>query len=64
LVFQTVPPKQNCIAATALGAKILEFHVVFDRQMFIDSKASLTILKVKELVCSVKNISSAPSIIL
>jgi N,N'-diacetyllegionaminate synthase len=46
-----------CLAATALGAEILEFHVVFDKQMFgPDSKASLTIEEVKSLVQNVKMI--------
>lgn len=52
--------KEVCIAATALGASILEFHVVFDRELFgPDSKASLTIVETKELVESVQNIAKA-----
>jgi N,N'-diacetyllegionaminate synthase len=52
----------TCIAATTLGASILEFHVVFDRQLFgPDAKASLTIQETKELVLSVKNIAAALS---
>lgn len=51
---------ETCIAATALGAEILEFHVVFDRQMFgPDSKSSLTISETKELVLAVRNIKRA-----
>ncbi|MBF4507131.1 N-acetylneuraminate synthase family protein [Flavobacterium sp. JLP] len=51
---------ETCIAATALGANILEFHVVFDRQIFgPDSKSSLTILEAKALVTSVRNIANA-----
>ncbi len=51
---------ETCIAATALGASILEFHVVFDRQMFgPDSKSSLTISETKELVTAVRNIKMA-----
>jgi N-acetylneuraminate synthase len=51
---------ETCIAATALGAEILEFHVIFDRQMFgPDSKASLTIAETKQLVNAVKNIATA-----
>lgn len=51
---------ETCIAATALGASILEFHVVFDRQLFgPDAKASLTIQETKELVIAVKNIAAA-----
>lgn len=53
---------ETCIAATALGASILEFHVVFDRQMFgPDSKSSLTISETKDLVISVRNIAAALS---
>jgi len=52
----------TCIAATALGASILEFHVVFDRQLFgPDSKSSLTIPETKELVLAVRNIAAALS---
>ncbi|MBG6062966.1 N-acetylneuraminate synthase [Flavobacterium sp. CG_9.1] len=51
---------ETCIAATALGASILEFHVVFDRQLFgPDAKASLTIQETKDLVVSVRNIATA-----
>ena len=33
-----------CLAATALGANLIEFHTVFDKKMFgPDSKSSLTI---------------------
>ena len=53
---------ETCIAATALGASILEFHVVFDRQLFgPDVKASLTIQETKDLVLAVKNIATALS---
>jgi len=39
------------LAAVSLGAEILEFHVVFDKKMFgPDSKSSLTIDEVKQLV--------------
>lgn len=49
-----------CIAATALGAEILEFHVVFDKRMFgPDAKASLTIDQTKQLVQGVRQVSSA-----
>jgi len=52
----------TCIAATALGASILEFHVVFDRQLFgPDSTSSLTISETKDLVVSVRNIATALS---
>lgn len=53
---------ETCIAATALGATILEFHVVFDRQLFgPDSKSSLTISETKELVLGVRTIATALS---
>lgn len=53
---------ETCIAATALGASILEFHVVFDRQLFgPDAKASLTIQETKDLVLAVKNVATAIS---
>lgn len=46
-----------CLAATTLGAEILEFHVVFDKRMFgPDSVASLTIDEVSRLVDGVKMI--------
>lgn len=52
----------TCIAATVLGASILEFHVVFDRQLFgPDSTSSLTISETKDLVVSVRNIATALS---
>jgi N,N'-diacetyllegionaminate synthase len=51
---------ETCIAAIALGASILEFHVVFDRQLFgPDSMASLTISETKDLVVAVRNIATA-----
>ena len=53
---------ETCIAATVLGASILEFHVVFDRQLFgPDSKSSLTISETKDLVIGVRNIATALS---
>jgi N,N'-diacetyllegionaminate synthase len=51
---------ETCIAATALGAEILEFHVVFDRQMFgPDAKSSLTISETRDLVIAIRNIKKA-----
>ncbi|MEP6617179.1 MAG: N-acetylneuraminate synthase family protein [Ginsengibacter sp.] len=48
-----------CIAAAALGAEILEFHAVYDKEMFgPDARASLTISQVKQLVVGVKEIST------
>lgn len=49
-----------CLAAAALGAEILEFHAVFDRRMFgPDSKASLTIDEIRDLVKGVRNIEKS-----
>ena len=51
---------ETCIAATALGAEILEFHAVFSREMFgPDAKSSLGIEEIKQLVSAVKNIQTA-----
>ncbi|MDT0645326.1 N-acetylneuraminate synthase family protein [Zunongwangia sp. F260] len=51
---------ETCIAATALGAEILEFHAVFNRKMFgPDATSSLEIAEIKQLVSAVKNISLA-----
>ncbi len=51
---------ETCIAATALGACILEFHVVFDRQLFgPDAKSSLTIQETKDLVVAIRTIAKA-----
>jgi len=51
---------EACIAATALGAEILEFHVVFDKEMFgPDAKASLTMQETTALVKGVRNIEMA-----
>lgn len=50
------------IAATTLGAEILEFHAVFDRRQFgPDSKSSLEIDEIVTLVEGVSYISSAIS---
>ena len=49
-----------CLAATSLGAKILEFHVTFDKFMFgPDSSSSLTIDQVKNLVIGVNQIKES-----
>ena len=51
---------EACIAATALGAEILEFHVVFNKEMFgPDAKASLTMEETSKLVKAVTNIKTA-----
>ncbi len=51
---------ESCIAATAFGAQILEFHVVFDKEMFgPDAKSSLTFKEATQLVKAVRNIQIA-----
>jgi len=51
------------LAAAAVGADILEFHVVFDKKMFgPDSMASITIDEVNKLTEGVKQINSSISI--
>ncbi len=48
------------LAAVAMGASILEFHVVFNKEMFgPDAKASLTIEETKELVNGVRSIEAS-----
>ena len=48
------------IAAVALGAEILEFHVIFDRRIFgPDATSSLTVDEVSELVSSVRFVEEA-----
>lgn len=49
-----------CLAAVALGAKVLEFHAVFDRRMFgPDSTSSLEIDEIKQLVEGVRSIEAS-----
>jgi len=51
---------EACIAAVALGAEILEFHVVFDKASFgPDAIASLTMEETTQLVKAVRNIETA-----
>ncbi|WP_159023056.1 N-acetylneuraminate synthase family protein [Formosa sp. L2A11] len=51
---------EACIAAVALGAEFLEFHVVFDKEMFgPDAKASLTLNETSQLVKATNNVSIA-----
>ncbi|WP_081211275.1 N-acetylneuraminate synthase family protein [Salegentibacter sediminis] len=51
---------ETCIAATALGAEILEFHAVFDRRSFgPDATSSLEIDEIKSLVQAVRNIETS-----
>ncbi|WP_196886367.1 N-acetylneuraminate synthase family protein [Aureivirga sp. CE67] len=48
------------IAACAIGAEILEFHVVFHREMFgPDAKSSLTMEETKQMVDAIRNIEIA-----
>jgi len=52
----------SSLAATALGAKVVEFHVCFDKNMFgPDTKSSLTIKQVKKLVQGIKAIRKSLS---
>ena len=49
-----------CIAATALGAEILEFHAAFDKKMFgPDAKASLNLNEIKQVVHSVRTLEKS-----
>lgn len=49
-----------CLAAVALSASIIEFHVVFDKRMFgPDSKSSLTIDEAKKMVRGINEINNA-----
>ena len=51
---------ETCIAATALGAEILEFHVILDKKSVgPDAKSSLTIAETTKLVKAVRNIEIA-----
>ncbi len=51
---------EACIAATALGAELLEFHVVFHKEIFgPDAKSSLTIEETTSLVKAVRTINEA-----
>ncbi len=48
-----------CLAATALGAELLEFHAVFDKKMFgPDAKSSLNIEQISTLVKAVNEITT------
>lgn len=50
----------TCIAATALGAEIIEFHAVFDRNSSgPDASSSLELEEIKTLVTSVRKIETA-----
>jgi len=48
-----------CLAATTLGASLLEFHAVFDKGIFgPDAKSSLTIKEIKKMVEGVVQIKN------
>jgi N,N'-diacetyllegionaminate synthase len=48
------------LSAVSLGAEIIEFHVVFDKGMFgPDSKSSLTIKEIKQLVEGIRFIETS-----
>jgi N-acetylneuraminate synthase len=48
------------LSAVSLGAEIIEFHAVFDKNMFgPDSKSSLTIKEIKQLVDGVRFIETS-----
>jgi len=51
---------EACIAAVALGAEILEFHVVFDKAFLgPDATSSLTMEETTQLVKAIRNIETA-----
>jgi N,N'-diacetyllegionaminate synthase len=51
-----------CLAAAALGAKLFEFHVVFDKRQFgPDTLASITFDQTKELVQGIRQIQTSLS---
>ncbi|WP_298556311.1 N-acetylneuraminate synthase family protein [uncultured Algibacter sp.] len=51
---------ETCVAAFALGAEILEFHAVLNRQVFgPDTTSSLTIQEIEVLVKALRNIEIA-----
>jgi N,N'-diacetyllegionaminate synthase len=51
-----------CLAAAALGASVLEFHIVFDKKMFgPDTPASLDLAQAETLVRGIRQIETALS---
>jgi len=52
---------ETCLAAVALGAEILEFHVILDEQDTAgpDASSSLTVAQVKDLVAGVRRLERA-----
>lgn len=52
--------KETCIAATAFGAEILEFHAVFSRKSFgPDASSSMEIDEIAELIPAIRNLEKA-----
>ena len=53
---------EACIAAVAMGAEIIEFHAVFDKNSKgPDTTSSLTIEEISKLIKAVRNIETALS---
>lgn len=51
---------ETCIAARALGAEILEFHAVFDRNSFgPDASSSLEMNEITQMVEAIRNLGKA-----
>jgi N,N'-diacetyllegionaminate synthase len=51
---------ETCIAAVAMGAEILEFHAIFNRNSLgPDASSSLEMLEITQLVHAIKNIETA-----
>ena len=51
-----------CLAAATLGAELFEFHVVYHKELFgPDTKASLTLERISELVKGIKQIQKSSS---
>jgi N,N'-diacetyllegionaminate synthase len=49
-----------CLSAAVLGAELLEFHIVFDKQMFgPDTRASLDLKQTAQLILGLKQIQTA-----
>lgn len=50
----------SSLAAVTLGAEVIEFHVVFDKQLFgPDTLASLTLVQTEELVKGIRQIETS-----
>ena len=56
--------KNTLLAATALGAELIEFHVTFDKNSYgPDSKSSIVVSEVKELIDGINYIKKWRNII-